>query len=193
MYLYSTVTLRFAVIAAVISCISFGMFFFMEVRAQPSLIEEPTELGIEPLSNTTSTPLIEPLSNTTSTPLNEDSAAIIEARPTTIKIISTCELRNGTCGLLLDNLFAVKVFAITEGKKELVRQFPPSGLGRTILFYGPEFSSVPIQYQIRQIQSEFYDEHMFNDVTEYSSECIGEENPGQNKECRIHTKLSIRQ
>jgi len=208
------------------------MLFSVEVLAQPSITEDPTELVSQPSSNITSTQL-----NETLLPLSEDEFAQPVANRTTIKIISTCDFRNGTCGLLLDNLFEVRVFEFLNGKRLTLNQFSPSEHGRTIILsgpgsvpvfptgdnlpatiseealnlgpeslsYGPEslifgdaMSSIvadsPLQYQIRQVQNpiDFRSGLVFNDFTSYSSGCVGEITLGENRECRIHTSLSIR-
>jgi hypothetical protein len=228
------------------------MLFSIEVLAQTSITEEPTELVSEPSSNTTRTPFNESLLPLSEEPaLSEDSEpAIITERPvnrTTIKIISTCDFRNGTCGFLLDNLFEVRVFEFLNGERKMLNVFSPSEHGRTIFLSGPgaesvtpneEFNSLsnsedlaesaapfkeshkfgpdslnfgpeslileiddaasivtnsPIQYQIRQVQNPIgWSGLVFNDFTTYSSECVGEITLGENRECRIHTDLSIR-
>lgn len=227
------------VIPVVVFCASVGMLFSIEVLAQASITEEPTELVSEPSSNTTSTQL-----NETLLPLSEEAeVAQPVANRTTIKIISTCDFRNGTCGLLLDNLFDVRVFEFLNGERNILNRFSPSEHGITIILSGPGSGSVipigedlaeaatpsgeslnfgpeslnfgpeslildegdvaaivrergdsPIQYQIRQVQNpiDFESGLVFNDLTNYSSGCVGEITPGENRECKIHTSLSIR-
>jgi hypothetical protein len=184
----------------------------------------------EPSSNTTSTQL-----NETHLPFSEDEVAQPVANRTTIKIISTCDFRNGTCGLLLDNLFEVRVFEFLNGERNILNRFSPSEHGITIILSGPGSGSVipigedlaesatpsgeslnfgpeslilgedvpaivreredsPIQYQFRQVQNpiDFESGLVFNDLTNYSSGCVGEITLGENRECKIHTNLSIR-